>query len=263
MSKFTDAKRIVVKIGTSTLTYDTGKFNLKRMEKLARVLSDLKNSGKEVILVSSGAITAGIAKMGITHRPKTTAEKQATAAIGQCELMRMYESFFEMYGYAVAQVLVSKEIVELEEMKTNAINTFKKLLELNCIPIVNENDTVSSSEIEFGDNDSLSAYVSVLTNADVLVILSDIDGLYSTDPRKDPNAKLIPKVDEITDEIIGCAGGAGTERGTGGVITKIHAAQISTENGIPMYILNGSDPDILYDLLSGKERGTCFEAKKA
>lgn len=261
MNNFKDAKRIVVKVGTSTLTHETGKLNLNRMEHIARVLSDFKNSGKEIILVTSAAITAGIARMGITHRPESTEEKQALAAIGQCEIMRMYERFFDMYGYPVAQVLVSKEIIDHEQMKKNAINTFKKLLEIGCIPIVNENDVVSFGEIEFGDNDTLSAYVAALCDADTLVILSDIDGLYEGDPRKNPNAKLIPVVEEIDKKIMSYAGGAGTNRGTGGVVTKLHAAQIAMENNIPMYILNGEDPSILYELLEGKNKGTYFSPK--
>ncbi len=262
MNNFKDTKRIVVKVGTSTLTYENGKLNLNRMEHLARVLSDFKNSGKEVILVTSAAITAGMARMGLDHRPESTEEKQALAAVGQCEIMRMYERFFDMYGYPVAQVLVSKEIIDHEQMRKNAINTFRKLIEMGCIPIINENDAVSIGEIEFGDNDTLSAYVAALCGADVLVIFSDIDGLYEGDPRKNPDAKLIPVVDKIDDKIMSYAGGAGTSRGTGGVITKLHAAKIASENGIPMYILNGENPGILYDLLNGENKGTYFAASK-
>ncbi len=259
MTAFENAKRIVVKVGTSTLTHSTGKFNLKRMELLARVLSDLKNSGREIILVTSAAIAAGMARTGRSERPDSTAEKQALAAVGQCELMRMYERFFDSYGHCVAQVLVTHEIVSNEHMKHNTINTMNSLIGMGCLPIVNENDTVSCEEVEFGDNDTLSAHVAVISSADALVMLSDIDGLYNDDPHKNPNAELISSVSELTDDIRGYAGGAGTSRGTGGLVTKLHAAEIAGAAGIPSFLMNGEDPRLLYDLVEGKPcRGTHF-----
>lgn len=259
MSDITKAKRIVFKVGSSTLTHSTGKLNLQRIEKLAQVLSDLKNSGKEVILVSSGAQVAGAAKLGLSSRPNKIEEKQAVAAVGQNELMRVYERFFSFYSHPVAQILITRDVIENSTEKQNVENTLETLLNMGCIPIVNENDTISFDEIEFGDNDTLSAYVAMLSSADSLVILSDIDGLFDSDPHRNQNAKLIPVVSDITDEIMGYAGGAGTSRGTGGLVTKLHAAQISTGAGIPVYIINGADPKKIYSLIEGKQIGTKFK----
>ncbi len=261
MKSVKNAKRVVFKVGTSTLTHDNGKLNFRRIEKLARTLADLANSGLEVVLVSSAAISAGCAKLGITERPHSTAEKQAIAAVGQSELMKVYEHYFSDFGHPVGQILVTKDELDREKVFENAKSTFNTLIKMNCIPIVNENDSVSYDEIEFGDNDTLSAYVAVVCEADALVILSDIDGLYDSDPHTNPDAKLIPRVDTVTDEIRACAGGAGTKRGTGGLITKIHAAEIVCPKGIPMYIVNGADPEVLYDLRDGKEIGTLFAAE--
>ena len=267
MTEFCNAKRIVLKIGTSSLTYETGRFNLNRIEKLVRVLSDLRNSGREVVLVSSGAVTAGISKLGLNHRPKSLREKQATAAVGQCELMRLYDNYFDMYGHTVGQVLLTGETIRREKARINAENTFSMLLSYGCIPIVNENDTVSSEELEaiatFGDNDRLSAYVAVLCRADVLVILSDIDGLYDSDPRKNPDAKIIHEVEKIDEKILSFGGGAGSERGTGGVAAKLEAAKITCTNGITTYLLSGEDPGILYELDEGKCPGTVFKTYDA
>ncbi len=253
-----NAKRIVVKIGSSTLTHDNFKMNLRRIEAIARVLSDFRNAGKDVILVSSGAVSAGISKMGLDHRPREIEQKQALAAVGQSELMSIYGHFFSMFGQTVAQILVTRDIMENPTAHKNAENTFETLLKMGCIPIVNENDTVAIEEFEFGDNDTLSACVALLCHADALVILSDIDGLYDSDPHQNPNARLIPEVHEINDEILGYAGGAGSNRGTGGLITKLHAAEIVMPKGIPMFIVNGEDPEVLYRLLDGKHIGTCF-----
>ena len=253
-----DAKRIVVKIGSSTLTHENFRMNLRRIEALTRVLSEFKNAGKEIVLVSSGAISAGVAKMGLSARPKATEEKQALAAVGQSELMRIYEHFFSMFGHPVAQILLTKDIMENPTARGNAENTFRTLLKMGCIPIVNENDSVSFDEIEFGDNDTLSAYISVLCDADCLIILSDIDGLYDSDPHKNSEARLISTVAKIDEKILGYAGGAGSNRGTGGLITKLHAAEIVTKEGIPMFIVNGGNPEILYDLFEGKHVGTYF-----
>lgn len=260
-----NARRIVVKVGSSTLTYENGHMNFKRIEVIARVLSDIVNSGRDVALVTSGAIAVGTAKMGLDHRPKTTEERQAMAAIGQCELMRIYESFFQNYGHPVGQVLLTRGTVENEVSRRNAINTFNTLFKFGCVPIVNENDTVACDEIEmldtFGDNDTLSAWVAVMIGADALIILSDIDGLYNSDPRKCPDAKLIHIVETIDDTVMSYAGGAGPDRGTGGLLTKLKAAKIATEAGIPTFILNGEDPEIIYELLDGGCVGTYFKAK--
>ena len=262
MKTITDAKRIVFKVGSSTLTHENGKLNLRRIEKLATVLSDLKNMGKEVVLVSSGAISAGCGRVGLEKRPDDTPGKQAMAAIGQSELMRVYEHYFSMFGQVIGQILITKEEIDNPKVKQNAHNTFDRLLSMGCIPIVNENDSMSFEEIEFGDNDTLSAVVATICSADSLIILSDIDGLYDADPRSNPDAMLIPTVTELTDEIIACAGGAGSNRGTGGLVTKLHAAEITMGAGIPMYIVNGNDPAILYDLCEGKKRGTYFAPMK-
>ena len=256
-----DMKRVVVKVGTSTLTYENGKLNLSRIDKLARVLSDLKNRGVEVILVSSGAIGVGVGKLGLKHRPTITMEKQAAAAIGQCELMYLYDKMFSEYGYMTAQVLLTKDVLTHTDRKTNVVNTFITLLKMGVVPIVNENDAVSVEEIEFGDNDTLSALVAKLTDSELLVILTDIDGLYDKNPREYADAVLIPEVEHITHDIIETAGGAGSSRGTGGMITKVMAAEIAAESGIKTLVLNGKDPKILYRVFDGEQVGTLFHAK--
>ena len=262
MSFFENCKRIVVKVGSSTLTHASGRLNLRRIEALAKTLSDLKNAGKEIILVTSGAVSAGIAKAGLGHRPESLEEKQAMASIGQSELMKIYDRFFSDYGHKIGQILMTRDVVDNPIRRTAAENTFNTLLRMGCIPIVNENDAVSTDElVKFGGNDILSAHVANLCHADILINLSDIDGLFDSDPRKNPDARLIEKVDDI-DSILSFAGGAGTERGTGGMEAKLTAAKMVTENGIPMFIMNGSDPEILYKLLDGKQVGTYFTAKK-
>ena len=254
--------KIVIKVGSSTLTHETGALNLRLIDRLARCISEYRNLGHEVVLVSSGAQATGFAKLGISEKPKETAKRQAAAAIGQSRLMAIYERFFADYGYDVGQILLTKDVVENEERKQNVINTFHELLQYGCIPIVNENDSVEVEEIKFGDNDTLSAVVAVCIEADLLILLTDIDALYSGDPRKDPTAKPIPVVTEITDAIRALAGDAGSDKGTGGMITKIHAAEIANAAGIPMQIASGADPDILYEILDGKEIGTRFLPKK-
>lgn len=265
-SRLKKAKRIVIKVGTSTLTHETGKINLVRMDRLARAVSDLMNQGKEVVLVSSGAIGVGMGKLKLKHKPKTMPEKQATAAVGQCELMHLYSKLFAEYGHVVAQILLTRDVVEHNQRRVNVTNTFQNLLENGIVPIVNENDTVSVEEIEniinFGDNDTLSAIVAELTDADLLVILSDIDGLYDCDPRTNNCSKLISIVDNITTEIEATAGGAGTNRGTGGMATKISAAKIALAAGTDMVIANGNEPMLILDILEGKDIGTLFAAKK-
>ena len=263
-----EAKRVVVKVGTSTLTYDNGKTNLIRMDRLARVLSNLLNQDKEVILVSSGAIGVGVGKLKLKDRPKTVREKQAVAAVGQCELMHMYSKFFSEYGHVVAQILLTRDVVDNDHRRENVINTFETLIELGIVPIVNENDSVSIDEIEygenrvFGDNDTLSAIVSRLVRADVLIILSDIDGFFDCDPKKNSCSNLISTIEEITPDIESCAGGAGSRRGTGGMITKLSAARMVTSEGIDMVLANGENPDIILDILNGEEVGTLFMAKR-
>ncbi len=257
-------RRIVVKVGTSTLTRDSGALNLHNMDHLARTLSDLHGMGHEIILVSSGAIGVGTGKLGLSERPKQLRMKQAVAAVGQCGLMHLYDKLFGEYGHTVAQILLTGEDVEDTVRREHLANTFAALLELGCIPIVNENDSVSSAEIEtgkckvLGDNDTLSAIVACLCKADLLVLLSDIDGLYSADPHKDPNAVLIERVEQITPELRAMAGGAGTWRGTGGMATKLMAAERAMAAGVDMIITNGANMEALYDIVEDKPVGTRF-----
>ena len=263
MSFFEKCNRIVVKVGSSTLTHSSGRLNLRRIEALAKTLSDLKNAGKEIILVTSGAVSAGIAKAGLGHRPESLEEKQAMASIGQSELMKIYDRFFSDYGHKIGQILMTRDVVDNPVRRVAAENTFNTLLRMGCIPIVNENDAVSTDElVKFGGNDILSAHVANLCHADVLINLSDIDGLFDSDPRKNPDAKLVERVEDI-DAILSFAGGAGTDRGTGGMEAKLTAAKMVTSNGIPMYIMNGSDPEILYRLLDGEPVGTYFVASRS
>jgi glutamate 5-kinase len=262
--KISEKKRIVIKLGTSTLTHKTGKLNIRRMTNLVRILADLHNSGKEIILVSSGAIGMGVGKLNLAERPKDTPSKQAAAAVGQCELMHVYDDMFEKYSITVAQMLITKRIINNENL-INVQNTLETLLSFKTIPIVNENDTVSVDELELeiGENDSLSAIVANVAEADLLIIMSDIDGLYSEDPRKNPDAKPVYVVDKIDDSIENMAGGSGTSLGTGGMTTKINAAKIATQAGVDMVIMNGKKPELLYDLFDDKEKiGTIFLAQK-
>ncbi len=258
MSAVSGAKRVVVKVGTSTLTYENGRLNLRRIDSLVRVLSDLKNSGREILLVTSGAIGVGAGHLGLKERPRDIGGKQAAAAVGQCELMYTYDKQFSEYGHVTAQVLLTRDVVEDEGRKKNVVNTLCRLLEYGAVPIINENDTVATEEIEFGDNDTLSALVAELVGADALLLLTDIDGLYDADPHKVPDAKRIATVAAIDDRLLALAGGAGSKRGTGGMITKLHAAQIAMEAGIPTVILDGSRPARLYDLMDGQALGTLF-----
>lgn len=253
-------KRVVIKVGTSTLTYGTGKINIRRIEVLSQVISDLSHSGCEVVLVSSGAIGVGAGKLGFDKRPDTTQGKQAASAVGQSELMSMYGKFFAEYGCQVAQILITKNVLEDLECRTNAVNAFQTLLEWHVIPIVNENDVISTAELAFGDNDTLSATVAELIGADLLIILSDIDGLFDKDPAANSDAKLIPVVKCVTPEMKTNAGGAGTDRGTGGMVTKLIAAENAMKAGIDMVIINGSNPKAVYDVLDGKAVGTKFVA---
>ncbi|MGN0817475.1 MAG: glutamate 5-kinase [Candidatus Coproplasma sp.] len=254
--------RIVIKIGTSTLAHSTGKLNIRLAEELCKVISDIKNAGHEVIIVSSGAIGMGVSKLSLGKRPTDMPTKQAAAAVGQCELMYTYDRLFSEYGHTVAQILITGDDVENEERKVHFINTTERLLQLGALPVINENDTVATAEIAVGDNDTLAAIVAVSVRAELLILLSDIDGLYSADPKKDENATLITEVESIDDKIISLAGGAGSSLGTGGMATKIRAAQICTASGADMVIANGARPENLYDILDGKRTGTRFKGVK-
>ncbi len=258
MKDIASAGRIVIKIGTSTLTHASGHINIRRLGRLVGTLADIKNSGRQIVLVSSGAIAVGIGKLGLKQRPADIPTKQAAAAAGQCELMYLYDKYFGEYNQTVAQILLTKDSLDDPVPRQNAINTFERLLELDAIPIVNENDTVSWDQIKIGDNDTLSAEVAALIGADALIILTDIDGLYDDDPREKSDAKLIPVVNDIDDKITAAAKGAGTEAGTGGMETKLIAARIAAAAGADTYIVNGSDPEKLYRLFDGEDVGTHF-----
>lgn len=250
--------RIVVKVGTSTLAHPSGLINIRRVEELCKVMSDLKNAGHDIILVTSGAIGMGTGKLQLSERPRDVAAKQAAAAVGQCELMYTYDKLFSEYNHTVAQLLMTGSDFENEERHINFKNTMDKLLEFKALPIINENDTVATEEIKVGDNDTLSAMVAVNVNADLLILLSDIDGLFTADPHNDPDAKLISVVSEIGEDILALGGGEGSGLGTGGMRTKLHAAEICTENNCDMIIANGKDPNVLYDIVEGKAVGTRF-----
>ena len=254
--------RIVVKVGTSTLAHSTGRMNIRHVEDLVKVLSDLKNAGHEMILVASGAIGMGVGKLNLPGKPSDMPTKQAAAAVGQCELMYTYDRLFLQYNHTVAQILLTGEDVEHSERRENFENTMERLLELGSLPIINENDTVATAEIKVGDNDTLGAIVARCVKADLLVLLSDIEGLYTADPRKDPSAKLIPVVEEVTPEIEALAGGVGSGLATGGMATKLRAAKMVAEVGCDMIITNGEHPEVLYDIAEGKAVGTRFIGKK-
>lgn len=255
---FAGVHRIVVKVGSSTLSHATGKLNLHRMEQLVRELADLRNQGKEVVLVSSGAQAAGIGRLGLARRPRTIPEKQATAAVGQGILMHMYEKLFAEYGVAVAQVLLTREDMSDRRRFLNARNALNALLDYHAIPVINENDTIAVDEIKFGDNDTLSALVACLIDADLLIILSDIDGLFSANPQENPDATLIAEVGEVTPEIEQLAGGAGSRLGTGGMTTKLLAGRIAINSGFPMIITNGRKSGAIRRVVAGEPLGTMF-----
>ena len=259
MRKISERKRVVVKVGTSTLTHRTGRLNIRRVENLVKTLADLQNAGHEIVLVSSGAIALGMGKLGMTKRPQDTPGKQACAAVGQCELMYMYDKFFAEYSIVVAQVLLTK-YVRLEDRRQHVVNSMERLLSQGVIPIVNENDTVAIDELELevGENDSLAANVATIDNADLQVIMSDIDGLYDKDPHVHEDARLIPEVGKITDDIRDLAGGAGSALGTGGMATKIKAVEIAHAADIDVVLMNGKNPRKLYDLFEDKPVGTIF-----
>ena len=250
--------RIVVKVGTSTLAHATGRLNIQRMERLCKVLSDLKNAGHEIILVSSGAIGMGVGKLNLSGRPADMPGKQAAAAVGQCELMYFYDKLFTEYNHIVAQLLLTGEDIRSEQRSRNVRNTLSRLLELGALPVINENDTIATSEIKVGDNDTLGALVTAAIGADLLILLSDIDGLYDSDPHRNPDARLIETVPVIDAHILSLAGDKGSALATGGMVTKLHAAQIATAAGCEMVIANGEKPEVLYDIVAGRRAGTRF-----
>jgi len=258
--------RIVVKVGTSTLAHAGGRLNIRRVELLCKVISDLKNAGHEIVLVSSGAIGMGVGKLGLSGRPEDMPGKQAAAAVGQCELMYTYDKLFSEYSHNVAQILLTADDIQDPRRSCHVHDTIERLLVWNSLPIINENDAVATDEIgiqtTIGENDTLSAIVACLVKADLLVLLSDIDGLYTADPHKDPSAVLIPVVKEITEDVLALAGGAGSSLGSGGMATKLKAASIVNAAGIDMVIANGQNPEILYNLLDGKPVGTRFAGKE-
>ncbi|MCL2060084.1 MAG: glutamate 5-kinase [Oscillospiraceae bacterium] len=261
-------RRVVVKVGTSTLTHENGRANLRRIDHLCRVLSGVHNAGKDVVLVTSGAIGVGMGRLKIGSRPSATAERQAIAAVGQCELMQIYSKIFAEYGHIIGQILLTRDVVMQEHSRANVVNTFETLLQMGIIPVVNENDSVTTEELEdrykngFGDNDTLSAIVATLVRADLLIMLSDKDGFYTSNPDTDPGAKLIGLVTEITPDIERAAGGVGSSRGTGGGETKIEAAKVTMSGGIDMVMASGADPAVIYGILEGEEIGTYFRAPK-
>lgn len=258
MDKVLNAKRIVIKVGTSTLCYKTGNLNIRRVQKLIEVMSDLKNEGRDIIFVTSGAVGIGVGKSGLTAKPKDMPTKQACAAIGQCELMNIYGREFGKYNHTVAQLLVTRDVVSNKIRRENAFNTLHRLLEMNVVPIINANDTVSIEQLDFDENDTLSAVSAGLCEADLLIILTDVDGLYDKNPAL-PDAKHIPVVHKVTDEMIAAAGEKGSELASGGMITKIEAAMIAGENKIPTVIIKGDRPEDLYDLFNGTAKCTLFD----
>ena len=254
--------RIVIKIGTSTLAHGTGRLNIQRVEQLCKILSDIKNAGHQVILVSSGAIGMGVGKLGLQQRPKDIPTKQAAAAVGQCELMYFYDKLFSEYHHTVAQLLITGDDVESDTRHSNFRNTLNRLLELDALPIINENDTVATEELGIGDNDTLAAIVASSISADKLVLLSDIDGLYTADPHTNPDAQLIREVHTLDEKILSLAGASGTNLGTGGMVTKLQAAKICMEAGCDMIITNGSQPTNLYNIIDGESVGTLFYGER-
>lgn len=260
MKNLVNKKRIVIKVGSSTLAYPTGHLNIRKCQHLIEVMSDIKNSGREVIFVTSGAQGVGAAQAGLPCKPADMPGKQACAAIGQSELMTFYSETFGKYNHKVAQLLLTRDVISNKERKTNVINTFNRLFEMGVIPIINANDAISIKQLDFDENDTLSAIVASLCEADLLVMLTDVDGLYDGDPKK-PGSKLIPVVEKITPEIIAAAQGAGSALGTGGMLTKIEAAQIATEAGIDTVIIGNQDPDLLYELFEGEPVCTYFKAE--
>lgn len=259
--KLSDCKRLVFKVGTSTLTYPNYNVNIRRLQRLVSVLADLHNSGLQIALVTSGAIAVGVGKLRLGSRPESIPERQAASCVGQCELMFLYNKFFSEYGLNIGEMLITTKDVDDDESRRNLKNTFESIFAAGAIPVINENDSVSVEEIVFGDNDHLSAVVAKLVGADALVLMTDIDGLFSANPAEDPGAKLIPIVDDITEEMFAVAGGTGSSRGTGGMVTKLDAAKIAVGAGIDTFIINGSDPTDIYKLMDGRSIGTHFVSR--
>jgi len=257
-----EKQTIVIKIGTSSLTFPNGRLNLARIQQLVKVVCKLRQMEKSVVLVSSGSIAVGVGKMGKSERPSELPGKQAAAAVGQAVLIKMYQKFFNHRNQHIAQILLTNDVMEESKKYNNVRNTFLALLEMGVVTIVNENDTVATEEIVYGDNDTLSAVVATICDADLLVLLSDIDGMYTADPKKDPNAVRRSIIESIDDDVVGSASGAGSNFGTGGMITKVRAAQICFEKGIDTIVANAQHPEILFDLLEGKDIGTLFVAPK-
>ncbi len=253
--------KIVIKVGSSTLTHASGKLDFRMIDRLVRVIADIKNNGHQVVLVSSGAQVAGMARLRLEKKPEEITKKQALAAVGQCELMAIYDRFFTDYGYNVGQILLNKQVIDIPSLKENVTNTFNELLEYGCIPIVNENDSVEVEEIKIGENDTLSALVATFIGADKLIMLTDVDAFYDGAP-DDEDSRPIPVIKEIDDRIKQLAGGAGSSKGTGGMATKVAAAEIATAAGIDVHIIYGKDPGLIYDVLDGKRAGTLFKSKK-
>ncbi len=253
--------KIVIKVGSSTLTHSSGKLDFRMIDRLVRVIADIKNSGNQVVLVSSGAQVAGMSRLRLERKPEEITKKQALAAVGQCELMAIYDRFFTDYGYNVGQILLNKQVIDIPALKENVTNTFNALLEYGCVPIVNENDSVEVEEIKIGENDTLSAIVATFIGADKLIMLTDVDAFYDGAP-DDENSRPIPVIKEIDERIKSLAGGAGSSKGTGGMATKVAAAEIATAAGIDVHIIYGKDPSLIYDVLNGKRAGTLFKSNK-
>ncbi len=258
MENLENKKRIVIKVGTSTLCYKTGNLNIRRVRRLIEVMSDLKNQGKDIIFVTSGAVGIGVGRAGLSQRPKDMPTKQACAAIGQCELMNIYDREFTRYNHTVAQILVTRDVISNKIRHENAFNTLHRLLEMGVVPVINANDTVSIEQLDFDENDTLSAMTAQLCEADLLVILTDVDGLYDKNPSL-PDAKHIPVVNKLTDEMIAAAGEKGSELASGGMLTKLEAAKIAGESGIPTVIINGDCPENLYGIFDGTAKYTLFD----
>lgn len=253
--------KIVIKVGSSTLTHASGKLDFRMIDRLVRVIADIKNEGHQVVLVSSGAQVAGMSRLRLERKPDEITKKQALAAVGQCELMAIYDRFFSDYGYNVGQILLNKQVIDIPSLKENVTNTFNALLEYDCVPIVNENDSVEVEEIKIGENDTLSALVATFIGADKLIMLTDVDAFYDGAP-DDEASRPIPVIEVIDDRIRQLAGGAGSDKGTGGMFTKVSAAEIATSAGIDVHIVYGKKPDLIYDVLDGKRAGTVFKKKK-
>lgn len=253
--------KIVIKVGSSTLTHASGKLDFRMIDRLVRVIADIKNEGHQVVLVSSGAQVAGMSRLRLERKPDEITKKQALAAVGQCELMAIYDRFFSDYGYNVGQILLNKQVIDIPSLKENVTNTFNALLEYDCVPIVNENDSVEVEEIKIGENDTLSALVATFIGADKLIMLTDVDAFYDGAP-EDEASRPIPVIEVIDDRIRQLAGGAGSDKGTGGMFTKVSAAEIATSAGIDVHIVYGKKPDLIYDVLDGKRAGTVFKKKK-